>query len=348
MKKCLLDYNLNEIKEIVASLGEATFRAKQIYEGMKQGKQIDEISNLPKSLKEKLKDEYVSIPLSVYKMFESKDGTKKFALKLLDDDIIECVVLNYHYGNTICISTQVGCRMGCAFCASGLNGLVRNLSASEILGEVLLINKELGDGKERKITNIVLMGSGEPLDNYDNVTKFLKLVSSEEYLNISQRNISLSTCGLVPKIKNLADDGFSITLTISLHAPTDEKRKNIMKIANAYTIKEVVESAKYYFKKTGRRVVFEYSMINNFNDSFEDAAILSKLINGFPAHINLIPLNSVKEKGLIGTPKKKIYAFKEKLEQLGVSASIRRSLGADIEGACGQLRNKLLKNSSQN
>ena len=348
MKTSLLGLSLEEMKNIIASYGEPSFRAKQLFEGVIKAKQIEEISNLPKSMKEKLAEDYVSIPVSIYKKFESVDGTKKYALKLLDDEIIECVVLSYHYGKTICISTQVGCRMGCAFCASGLNGLVRNLTVSEILGEILLVNRDLGDGNSREITNIVLMGSGEPLDNYENVCQFLKTISSEGSLNISQRNISLSTCGLVPKIKQLADDGFNVTLTISLHAPTDEKRKQIMKIANAYSLSEVIGAARYYFNKTGRRVVFEYSMIDNFNDGFEDAENLAKLVSGFPAHINLIPLNSVKEKNLIGTKKKKIYAFKDKLEKLGVSASIRRSLGADIEGACGQLRNKLLKNSSQN
>ena len=348
MKESLICCSLEKLEEIVLELGEASFRAKQIFEGIKKGKQIDEISNIPKSLKEKLCEKYVAIPVEIYKKLVSKDGTIKYALKLLDGEIIECVVLSYSYGRTICISTQVGCRMGCAFCASGLNGLVRNLSADEMLGEVLIVNKDLADGNSREITNIVLMGNGEPLDNYENVTNFLKMISSKESLNISQRNISLSTCGLVPKIKQLADDGFSVTLTISLHAPTDEKRKQIMKIANSYTIKEVIDASKYYFNKTGRRVVFEYSMIENFNDSFVDAENLAKITSGFPTHVNLIPLNSVKEKGLIGTPKKKIYAFRDKLESLKVSSSIRRSLGADIEGACGQLRNKLLKNTSQN
>ncbi len=348
MKESLTCYSLKKLEEIVSHFGEPSFRAKQIFDAIKKGKQIDEISNISKSLKEKLKEKYVSIPVEIYKKLVSKDGTIKYALKLQDGEIIECVVLSYSYGRTICISTQVGCRMGCAFCASGLNGLVRNLTCDEMVGEILIVNKDLADGNSREITNIVLMGSGEPLDNYENVTKFLRTISSKESLNISQRNISLSTCGLVPKIKQLADEGFSVTLTISLHAPTDEKRKQIMKIANSYTISEVVDASKYYFNKTGRRVVFEYSMIENFNDSFVDAENLSKLVGGFPSHINLIPLNSVKEKGLIGTPKKKIYAFREKLENLKVSASIRRSLGADIEGACGQLRNKLLKNTSQN
>lgn len=346
MKKCLLDLQKEDFDKLVEKLGQPKYRAGQIYSAVFSGLQIDEITNISKQLREKLKEDYVANPVSIYKKFESKDGTLKYALKLQDDEIIECVVLSYKYGRTICLSTQVGCRMGCAFCASGLNGLIRNLSSGEILGEILAVNRDISGGAtERVITNIVLMGSGEPLDNYENVTDFLKKVTSPDTLGISQRNISLSTCGLVPKIKQLADDGFSITLTISLHAPNDETRKQIMKIANAYDLKSLIDATKYYFKKTGRRVVFEYAMINGVNDSFEHAKQLAKLVSGYPTHINLIPLNSVKEKNLVATNKKQIYAFKDKLEEYGASASIRRSLGADIEGACGQLRNKLLKNS---
>ncbi len=346
MKKCLLDLQKEDFDKLVEKLGQPKYRAGQIYSAVFSGLQIDEITNISKQLREKLKEDYVANPVSIYKKFESKDGTVKYALKLQDDEIIECVVLSYKYGRTICLSTQVGCRMGCAFCASGLNGLIRNLSSGEILGEILAVNRDISGGAtERVITNIVLMGSGEPLDNYENVTDFLKKVTSPDTLGISQRNISLSTCGLVPKIKQLADDGFAITLTISLHAPNDETRKQIMKIANAYDLKSLIDATKYYFKKTGRRVVFEYAMICGVNDSFEHAKQLAKLVSGYPTHINLIPLNSVKEKNLIATNKKQIYAFKDKLEEYGASASIRRSLGADIEGACGQLRNKLLKNS---
>lgn len=346
MKKCLLDLHKEDFDKLVEKFGQPKYRAGQIYSAVFSGLQIDEITNISKQLRERLKEEYVANPVSIYKKFESKDGTVKYALKLQDDEIIECVVLSYKYGRTICLSTQVGCRMGCAFCASGLNGLVRNLSSGEILGEILAVNRDISGGAtERVITNIVLMGSGEPLDNYENVTDFLKKVTSSDTLGISQRNISLSTCGLVPKIKQLADDGFSITLTISLHAPNDETRKQIMKIANAYDLKSLIDATKYYFKKTGRRVVFEYAMISGVNDGFEHAKQLAKLVSGYPTHINLIPLNSVKEKNLIATNKKQIYAFKDKLEEYGASASIRRSLGADIEGACGQLRNKLLKNS---
>ena len=349
MKQILLDLHKEDFELLAAEYGQPKFRAGQIYSAVFSGLQIDEITNISKDLREKLKEKYVANPVEIFKKFVSIDGTIKYALKLQDGEIIECVVLSYKHGKTICLSTQVGCRMGCAFCASGLNGLVRNLSSGEILGEILAVNRDLNGGAtKREITNIVLMGSGEPLDNYDNVTDFLKKVSSPDCLNISQRNISLSTCGLVDKIKQLADDGFSITLTISLHAPNDEIRKTIMKIANAYSVKEVIDATKYYFNKTGRRVVFEYAMISGVNDSFVNAKELAKLVSGYPTHINLIPLNSVKEKNLLSTAKKQIYAFKDKLEENGASVSIRRSLGADIEGACGQLRNKLLKNSSQN
>lgn len=348
MKTSLLDLSFDEVKEIVEKEGQQSFRAKQIFEFAFSGVSIDEMSSLPKSFRSSLSKNYVANPVSIYKKLVSQDKTAKYIYKLQDGNIIEGVLMRYKYGNTICVSTQVGCRMGCKFCASGLNGLVRNLNASEILGQVLAVNRELGGTREnRKITNIVLMGSGEPLDNYDQVTKFLKLVNAPYSLNISQRNISLSTCGLANKIKQLANDGFSITLTISLHSPTDEKRKTIMPIANAYSLKEVAEAAKYYFDKTGRRVVFEYALIDGVNDSFEDAQELRNLLKGFPTHINLIPLNPVAERGLNGTPKHQVYAFQKKLEELGMSATVRRTMGEDIEGACGQLRNKILNQENR-
>lgn len=343
MKTSLLDLSFDEIQKIVDEMGQQKFRAKQIFELMFNGTQIENMSNLPKDFRNKLSENYVSNPVSIYKKLVSKDKTAKYLYKLQDGNIIEGVLMNYKYGNTICVSTQVGCRMGCKFCASGLNGLVRNLNASEILGQVLAVNKDIGGNREnRKITNIVLMGSGEPLDNYDQVTKFLRIINAPYSLNISQRNISLSTCGLADKIKKLADDGFSITLTISLHSPFDEKRKTIMPIANAFSLDEVCSAAKYYFEKTGRRVVFEYALIEGVNDSFQDAAQIKNLFKGFAFHVNLIPLNSVKERNLNGTTKTKVFAFQKKLEELGVSATIRRTMGEDIKGACGQLRNKIL------
>ena len=339
----LLDLSFQEICEYVEKLGEPKFRAKQLFEALTLGKTLDEITNLPKSFKEKIKADYPSVEPVAH--LKSKDGTQKVALRFPDGSIVESVLLKYKYGYTICVSTQVGCRMGCKFCASTLSGLLRNLSAGEILAQVLFFNKILGGTlKERKITNVVLMGCGEPLDNYDNVTKFLRLVSNEDGLNISQRNISLSTCGLVPNIYKLADDGFSVTLTISLHAPNDEMRKVTMPIANAYKIEEILKACDYYFDKTGRRICFEYALISGFNDT--DACIeeLAKVLKGRSCHVNLIPLNSVKEKNLLGSTRKRGYYLAEKLEKLGISATVRRTMGEDIEGACGQLRNRIGKN----
>ena len=252
--------------------------------------------------------------------------------------------MKYKYGFTLCVSTQVGCRMGCKFCASTLHGLARNLSAGEILGQVLLVNRDLGGSrKNRQITNLVLMGSGEPLDNFDNVVKFIELISSGRGLNISQRNISLSTCGLVPGIYKLLEKDFNTTLTISLHATTDEERAKIMPIAKAYSIEEIIKACKDYYQKTNRRVYFEYTLIKGVNDSHEDIKRLSKLLKGFNCHVNVIPLNTVKERSLQGTSRLEAYKFVDDLKSQGISATVRRTMGEDIEGACGQLRNKILK-----
>ena len=248
--------------------------------------------------------------------------------------------MKYKYGNTLCVSTQVGCRMNCAFCASGLDGLVRNLTAGEILGQIIAVNAKYG---EKTVGNVVLMGSGEPLDNYDNTVKFLTNVSDPKGLNISKRGVSLSTCGLCDKMRRLCDEGFTPTLTISLHAPNDEIRKKIMPIANRYTVNEVVDAARYYFNITKRRVIFEYSLISGVNDTEECAYELARLIKGFPCHVNLIALNSVKERALNGTSKAQVEKFKAWLEGLKVSVTLRRSMGADIDGACGQLRRKFIK-----
>lgn len=336
----ILDLSFQELSQYVKNLNEPAFRAKQLYEGLMLGKSLDEISNLPKSFKEKIEKDYPKYEVVAHLV--SKDETQKVALKFEDGSIIESVLLKYKYGYTVCVSTQVGCRMGCKFCASTLNGLKRNLSAGEILTQVLFFNHLLGATlKERKVTNIVLMGCGEPLDNYDNVTKFLRLVSAEEGLNISQRNISLSTCGIVPNIYKLADDGFNVTLTISLHAPNDELRKTIMPIANAYKLEEILKACDYYFDKTGRRIAFEYSLISGVNDTDEMVDQLGHLLKGRPCIVNLIPLNSVKEKHLIGATRKRGYVIVGKLEKFGITATVRRTMGEDIEGACGQLRNRV-------
>lgn len=336
----ILDLDYQEVCEYVKNLGEPKYRAKQLYEALNLGKSLEEISNLPKAFKEKIEKDYPRYEEVV--RLVSTDGTQKVALRFPDGSVVESVLLKYKYGYTVCVSTQVGCRMGCKFCASTLNGLQRNLSAGEILAQVLHFNKILGATlKDRKVTNVVLMGCGEPLDNYENVTKFLRLLTAEEGINISQRNISLSTCGIVPNIYKLADDGFSVTLTISLHAPNDELRKTIMPIANAYKIQEILKACDYYFEKTGRRICFEYSLIDGVNDNAENIEQLAKLLRGRSCHINLIPLNSVKEKRLIGTARKKAYKIAGELEKLGISATVRRTMGEDIEGACGQLRNRV-------
>ena len=336
----LLDLSLEELEEYVLNLGLPKYRGKQIYDALYMAKQLDEVTTLSKDIKAKIEKDYPN--WEILKILESEDGTKKMALKLQDDSIVESVLLKYKYGYTVCVSTQVGCRMGCKFCASTIGGLKRNLSAGEILLQVLIFNKILGGTiKDRKVTNVVLMGCGEPLDNYDNVTKFLMLLSSSDGLNISQRNISLSTCGLVPNIKKLADDGFNVTLTISLHAPNDDIRKKIMPIANAYKIKDILSACDYYFAKTGRRIIFEYSLIDEVNASEENMLELSKVLKGRSCHVNLIPLNSVKEKNLMGVARKRAYYLCGILEKNGISATVRRTMGEDIEGACGQLRNKL-------
>ena len=343
--KQLLDYNYEEIEKIVLDLGEKKFRAKQLFEWLNKGAEFSEMKNLPASFLKKLEDEgYVAQAIHIKDVLESKlDGTKKYIYELNDGNIIEGVLMKYKYGNTICVSTQVGCRMNCAFCASGLDGLIRNLTPGEILGQVIAVNKDNKVDKERAITNIVLMGSGEPLDNYDNVTKFLDLVNAEEGLNISMRNISLSTCGLCDKIYKLADDGYNLTLTISLHAPTNAQRLQTMPVTKKYPIEEIIKAVKYYFDKTGRRIVFEYAMIEGQNDTLESAKALVALLKGLTCHVNVIPLNYVKERGLKGTNMDSIKNFIKYLEDHKISATKRRTMGADIEGACGQLRRKYLK-----
>ena len=337
----LLDYTREELNEYIEGLGFPKFRATQLFDALMQAKKIDEITNIPKNLLEKIKGEYPNFEIE--RVLEGKDGTKKYIYKMNDGEIIEGVFMKYKYGNTLCVSTQVGCRMGCKFCASGLHGLIRNLSAGEILEQILIVNRDNGgDLKHRAVTNVVLMGSGEPLDNYDNVTKFFKLLSDDKGINISQRNISLSTCGLVPNIYRLADEGFSVTLTISLHAPNDEIRRRTMPIANRYSIKEIIEACKYYFNKTGRRIIFEYTLVKDVNDKTEHAEELSNILKGFPCHVNVIPLNFVKERNLQGAGGKVPYIFANKLAERGVSATVRRTLGADIGGACGQLRNSII------
>ena len=339
--KCLQDLTFEEIEELVVSLGQPKFRAGQLYDLQMRHKEYDEATNLPKTLIDGIKADYFATSLKIIERLVGKDGTEKYLYALNDGNVIEGVFMPHRYGNTLCVSTQVGCRMGCAFCASGLGGLIRNLSAGEIIGQVLCVNRlHGGTPKDRAITNVVLMGSGEPLDNYDEVTKFLRLLSAEKGINISLRNVSLSTSGLVPKIKELANSNLPVVLTISLHAATDEKRSALMPVNKAYPIKELIDSAKYYFDKTRRRVIFEYALVEGKNSDKKSADELARLLKGFPCHVNLINLNYVKEKGLRGIKGNYIKDFIDNLNKQGISATLRHSMGNDIDGACGQLRVK--------
>ncbi len=335
--------NFNELNEVLVEYKLPKFKVKEINKWLLNGYKFHEMSNIDKGTREKLAENYNDIPISILKEYVSSDGTIKFLFQLGSGELIEGVLMKYVYGNTLCISSQIGCRMGCTFCASTINGLERNLTSAEMLGQVTVVNRHMGgDFKERKITNVVLMGSGEPLDNYDNVVKFLELVESVESLNISRRNISLSTCGIVPNIKRMADDNVGVTLTISLHNPFNENRCAIMPIGNKYSVKELIDSARYYFKKTGRRVVFEYTLIKGINDSEEFAVELARILQGFPTHVNCIIYNEVKGKSLMPPTRKDGYAFVELLTKYNQSATLRRQMGVDIEGACGQLKRRFV------
>lgn len=333
----LLSFVLND-------LGESKFRAKQIAQWLARGAEIDEMTNLSASLRAKLKDLAVANPVSIRESYKSKiDETEKFLYELRDGNLIEGVVMRYKYGDTLCVSTQVGCRMGCAFCASTLEGRVRDLSAGEILGQVVAANRHIQrQDAQRRIHNIVLMGSGEPFDNYDNVVKFLRLVNSPEGLNISIRNISLSTCGLVNRIYDFIEEGLPVTLSLSLHAPNDDIRQKLMPVAHAYGMEETIAACRSYSEATGRRVVFEYALVKNMNCDVKHAEELARRLRGMRCHVNLIPLNDVKERNLEAPSKQEVAAFLRRLELKNISATIRREMGADIDGACGQLRRKYL------
>lgn len=343
MKKLLLDYSKEELTTEFAALDVQSYRVSQVYKWISEGVDFSDMTNIPKDLRTALAEKYDAIGARIIKEAVSKDDTVKFLFELNDGNLIEGVLMSYKYGYTLCASTQVGCRMGCAFCASGRDGLLRNLSAGEILSEVVCANTYLRrKNKDARIGNVVLMGSGEPLDNYDNVTKFLDLITESQ--GIGQRGVSLSTCGIVHNVKRLADDGYSVTLCISLHAPTDEQRVKVMPTAKAYKIKDIMSAAEYYFRKSGRRVIVEYAMMRGFNISDSDALNLRNLTKSFPCHINLIPLNETGS-DLVGVNKSEANGFLKKLTNLGASATIRRSLGEDIEGACGQLKRKYAEQS---
>ena len=348
MKDCLLNLSFDELKVKIEELGEKSFRAGQIFRSLYLGLDFLEMTDLSKSFREKLSENFDAQPVKILKYLQSVDGTVKFLFALRDGNVIESVLMKYNHGYSLCVSTQVGCRMRCAFCASGLNGLVRNLEPCEILGEVICANKFLngGLGEKRKIINIVLMGSGEPLDNYDNTVKFLRLVSDKNGINVSQRNISLSTSGIVPKMFTLADEGLSINLTVSLHSPFDEERENIMPVAKTYKINQILDACNNYFDKTGRRYIFEYVLIQGENDTKRHAEGLINLLKGRPCHVNLIRLNEVKENSLKSATDKDAYRFLGFLEKAGLSATVRRRMGEDIDGACGQLRQRYLEENA--
>lgn len=337
----LLDYTLDELKVWMSENGESAFRGKQILSWIYKGvMDFKDMKNIPKSLIKKLEENFTIIMPEIVEVYKSElDGTEKFLLGFSDGNLIESVLMRYKHGNSICISTQVGCRMGCKFCASTIEGRVRNLTTGEILSEVIAVQNYIGE----RISNIVLMGSGEPLDNYDNVIKFLEVVSADYGLNIGQRHITLSTCGIVPKIYELADKELSITLAISLHAFSDDKRKEIMPIANKYAISELLEACKYYLNKTNRRITFEYALVKGVNDGVEDAKALGKLLRGMLCHVNLIPVNEIKENTFKRSSKKAIDDFSEILKNQGIEVTTRREMGSDINAACGQLRRSYIK-----
>ena len=335
---------LAEMQALFKDLGQPAFRAKQVYTWLHKGvRSYEEMTNLPKSLRELLAEKYpICAPEVVRKQESAKDGTIKYLWKLSDGNCVETVLMRYHYGNTVCISTEVGCRMGCAFCASTLGGLVRKLEPFEMLDQVLFTQVDSG----LPVSHIVLMGIGEPLDNFDHVMRFLELVNSPEGMNISMRHISLSTCGLVPKIDALAEKKLQLTLSVSLHAPSDEIRNTIMPVNKAYPTEELLAACRRYYGATNRRISFEYAMIDGVNDTEEAAKLLIKRLKGLPAHMNLIPLNHVEESPLKPSTRAAVLKFQKTLEDAGIPATVRRTLGGDIDASCGQLRRKYTKNQS--
>ena len=331
-----------EITEWVKTQGYPAFRGKQIFRWIHQGAEFGEMTNLSREMRENLEQTAIAQPVHVRLKRESPlDGTVKLLYELRDGNCVEGVLMRYKYGVSLCISTQVGCRMGCRFCASTLEGRVRDLTAGEMLGEILCANRLLEEEGAR-VSHVVLMGSGEPLDNYDNVIRFLQLMKEADGIQLSLRNISLSTCGIVPKMYDLAEEGLPVTLCVSLHAPTDEIRRQTMPIANTWSIAEILEACRNYIRKTGRRVIFEYALSDGLNAEKEHAEQLSRLLRGMQCHVNLIPLNVVKERDLKGISEKKVQEFLKVLQDNHISATRRREMGDDIEGACGQLRRKVI------
>lgn len=345
-KEDLKSMSLEELQIFMGSIGEAKFRAKQIFEWLhkKQAGDFEEMTNISKNLREKLSNEakisYVKI---LEKHVSKQDNTTKYLFALENDNIIESVLMRYNYGNAVCISTQVGCRMGCTFCASTLDGVERNLTAGEMLSQIYEIQKDTGE----RVSSVVLMGSGEPLDNYDNVLKFIRLLNDKDGINIGQRHITLSTCGLIEKMYNLADEGLQITLAVSLHAPNDEIRNKIMPISKKNNMERLLEACKYYSDTTKRRITFEYAMINGVNDSIDCARELSEKLRNMLCHVNLIPVNDVKERNYKKSSGETVEKFAEFLNSKGIETTVRRKLGSDINAACGQLRKGYIERKQQ-
>ena len=340
-KTCISSYTLEQLTERLKAMGQPAFRAKQIFHWLHQ-KLVTEFSAMtdqPKALLAKLEEEYYIAAPVIQRRQQSKDGTVKYLFRLADGNCIETVLMRYNYGNTVCVSTQVGCRMGCRFCASTQAGRVRNLEAGEIAAEIYAAQKDIGE----RISHIVLMGIGEPLDNFDNVMDFLTIISSPEGVNIGMRNISLSTCGIVPQIDKLAEKKLQLTLSISLHAPNNAMRSQMMPVNDAYPVEELIAACRRYQKVTGRRISFEYSMVRGVNDSPATAKELAKLIRGMGAHVNLIPINPVDGSPYSATDAENVKRFQNMLTDLGVNATVRRRLGSDISAACGQLRREAAK-----
>ena len=332
---------MEELTEVAAGLGEKPFKAKQLFDWMhkKQVSSYELMTNLSRPMREKLTAGYPYVCLEKVQVQVSRlDGTRKYLFRLADGNVIESVWMRYHHGNSVCISSQVGCRMGCRFCASTIGGLVRNLTPSEMLDQIYRIQEDTGE----RVSNVVIMGTGEPLDNYENVIRFIRLVCDERGQNLSQRNLTVSTCGLVPKIYELAKEQLQITLAISLHASNDEKRRTLMPVANKYTIFEILAACRTYFAETGRRLTFEYSLVGGSNDTDADAKELSGLLKGLNCHVNLIPVNPIDERDFVQPDKNVIENFKNKLEKYGINVTIRREMGRDIDGACGQLRKRYI------
>ncbi|MDD6605765.1 MAG: 23S rRNA (adenine(2503)-C(2))-methyltransferase RlmN [Oscillospiraceae bacterium] len=339
----LKSMTLPEMTNALKAMGQPAFRGKQVFTWLHKGvTSFDEMTNLPKDLRDKLKSEFtLTVPKVARKQVSRQDGTIKYLWELADGNCIESVLMRYHHGNTVCISSQVGCRMGCAFCASTVAGKVRDLTPAEMLDQVLFT--QLDSGLE--ISNIVLMGIGEPMDNLDTVLRFLELVNHPDGMNIGMRHISLSTCGVIPGIHRLADLGLQLTLSVSLHAPDSETRSKIMPVNRAYDVEELFDACHDYFKKTGRRISFEYAMIDGINDQDWQADLIAAKLKGMPGHVNLIPLNDVVESPF--KPSKRIAAFQKRLESHGITATVRRSLGGDIDASCGQLRRKAMEEAEK-